>query len=343
MAIWHGVTNIDPKYPNRSVQQDGIFYVSGLAATMGFPTLKLEWSNAYATKYPYTPWGTPATLKQLVQEASMHTVLSNPAFVRYQINVFSLVVAENNPWAGTWTKAVGDAIETEMYDLAMHLFATYPTKEFVLTNWEGDWQLLNSFNPNDGIPFSRLLAYRDYQRRRQRAVTRARADSVGSTCVVRYGIECNRVLDGSGFRVVRDVVSNVPVDVISTSTYEAIEGWTQGITNQAALQADIVAKMTEVNARIRAVAPNTPIVCGEFGFPQEATYWPGTLDAAGLTQTFVQTADALGWEGEIYWQMCSNELEFPGQPRGFNLYAMNGNSDTVGAKNAIGLYYDSIL
>jgi len=341
--MWHGITFIDGKYPDRSATSDFLAYGAGLAAGLGFTTLKLEWSTYYATKYPHTPWGTPATLKALAQQASMASVLANAAFTRYQINTFSLAQPTDNLWAGQWTAAIGDSIETEFFDLCEHLLATYPGKEFILTNWEGDWQLLNSFTPNAAIPFARLQAYRDYQRRRQRAMRNARAANPSSTCELRYGVECNRVLDGSGFRLHSDVLANVKPDCVSLSSYEAVEGWTTGATTQAALEDDIAVKLTEIVRRIREVLPTTPIILGEYGWPSQASYFPAGLDIGALHAKVIDVGTALGIEGEIPWQLIDNEEETPGNPRGFNLYLRNGNSTTVGALSAAGVFYDSIL
>jgi hypothetical protein len=62
--MWHGVTIIDPKFPVRSGTNDMLPYLTGLAAGLGFDTIKLEFSVAYADKYPYTTWGTTATTLQ---------------------------------------------------------------------------------------------------------------------------------------------------------------------------------------------------------------------------------------------------------------------------------------
>jgi hypothetical protein len=323
---------------------DFLQYGAGLITGLGFDTVKLELSTAYNTiKYPNTTFtGTPSTLQQLAEQSAYHAVFSDPLIARVQINTFSLAVEQDNPWAGAWTTAVGDSIESEFYDLCVHLRNTYPGKEFILQSWESDWQLLNSFNPNDSVPIKRLAAFRDYSRRRQRALRAAIADTPESTCALKYAIECNRVRDRMSFRVVTDVLENVDPDMVSLSVYEAIEGWTQGITEQAALEDDIADKLERIVARVRAEAGNVPIVIGEYGFPQLAPYWPG-FDVGALHQVVIDTADALGVEGEIFWQVIDNEEYAPGMPRGFALYERNGNSSTVGALTESGAFYQSLL
>jgi len=347
--MWHGCTHIAGLYPLRTVQQDFLLYGADLIAGLGFRTIKFEFSIAYnTTKYPNQDFGgTASNFTQLAQTAPFATVFSDARFDRYLLSCFSIDQPLDNAWAGKWTDTVGDAVETEMYNLAVHLATTYPTKEFVLKNWEGDWQLLNSFNPSDAQRRAWLNAYLDFQRRRQRAVRAAmRVVSTGGR--VYYAVECNRVLDDYGLRVHRDVVPVIQPDMVSLSCYEAIEGWTAAggsITDQTAIEADIAAKLASIKTRLTMEGmPNgTPVFLGEFGFPQEAPYWPGTLNAVGMLGAVVTNAQALGFTGAVYWQGLSNEEYAAGAPRGFNLWSRNGNSATVGARNALGDYYAGIL
>jgi hypothetical protein len=321
---------------------DFLGYGAGRVKAIGFRTIKLEFSIAFnTTKYPNTTFGSPTTLKQLAQEAAFAAVFADSGFDRYVLTCFSITRPENNPWAYAWDDTNGDTQEQEIYDLAHHLATTYPTKEFIIQNWEGDWQLLNSFNPKGPIPRSRLYAYRDYHRRRQNAVRKALADAGQGT--VKYAIECNRVLDDYGYRVHRDVLKNINPDMVFLSSYETIEGWQQGL-NQAQLEADIAAKLTSIVNRVRAELPTTPIALGEWGFPlynpgfAAAGYNVGNLIAAKLS-----AADALGIVGQIYWQIIDNEEQSPGVPYGFGLHDRNGNSTTVGPLSAAGSYFDALL
>ena len=347
--MWHGCTHIAGLYPLRVAQQDFLLYGADLIAGLGFRTIKFEMSIAYnTTKYPNQDFGAVATsFKTLAETAPFAAVFTDARFDRYVLSCFSIAQPQDNAWASRWTDAVGDATETEMYDLAVHLATTYPTKEFILKNWEGDWQLLNSFNPADPQRRAWLNAYLDFQRRRQRAVRAAMRD-VSTGRRVYYAVECNRLLDDYGLRVHRDVIPVIQPDMVSWSCYEVIEGWTEAggsITDQAAIEADIAAKLERGKIRLamEGMPYGTPVFLGEFGFPQQAPYFPGTLDAVGMLDAVITNGTALGFTGAIYWQGLSNEEYGAGLPRGFNLWARNGNSDTVGARNALGDYYAGIL
>lgn len=346
--MWHGCAHIAGLYPVRSTQQDYLTYGANLIAGLGFDTIKLEMSVAYSSlKYANQAFGTPTTLTQLAQEAAFAATFADVRFTRYVLSAFSLTQGGNNPWAGEFNDANGDSQEAEFYDLAVHLSTTYPSKIFILKNWEGDWQLLNSFNPASSQKREWLAAYVDYNRRRQRAVRRAMRNSTSGGRVY-YALECNRVLDDHGFRVHRDVIPAIRPDMVSLSAYEAIEGWTEtggSLTEQAAIEIDIASKLERMQKRLwmAGMPRTTPVFIGEFGFPQQAPYFPGTLDAVGMLDAVINSADSLGYSGEIYWQGLSNEEYAAGQPRGFNLWARNGNSDTVGALNALGAYYSNLL
>ncbi len=342
--MWHMISYIDSKYPLRSGTMDGIAYTAGLIKSVGWDGVKLEFSTAYATKYPFDTWGTPANLKELAQETPFANLFADPALVRFQFNTFSIVNPTNNPWAGAWNKTVGDAHEQEIYDLACHLLATYNGKEFIIQNWEGDWQLLNSFHPADPIPDEVLFSYRDWHRRRQRAVTRARADTPSTSTII-YCTELNRGLDTYGTRILRDVLANVPTDALSYSAYEVIEGWHEGMS-QAALEADIEAKLTKLVALTKKHAGDTPIILGEYGWPINQGYFASLgYDVAALFAKVVSVADGLGIIGEIPWQILDNEETSPGSgvTLGFEMFGRNGNATTVGPRNEAGDFFASIL
>jgi hypothetical protein len=167
------------------------------------------------------------------------------------------------------------------------------------------------------------------------------ADNPLSTATLRYAIECNRVLDGWGLRLHRDVLENVPHDIASSSAYEGVEGW-QTITDQSALEADIYSKLTNIVGRIREHS-DAAIVFGEYGWPANAGYFPSAIDVGGLVDAVWQAGDDLGVEGEIFWALCGNEEISPGVSLGFDVYQRNGNSATVGALTEAGVFFDANL
>lgn len=347
--MWAGVPIIDCKYPNRAGTNDKFFYLRDLATAFGYTTIRLELSVAYAQKYNQTPWGTPGTMAELLAESSMDAVVGDAAIERVQFSMFSLAYPQNNPWAYHWYKSAADLLEQEFYDACVFLRDQYAGtgKEFILSNWEGDWQLLNGMTRFFPVPYLRVRTYRDWHRRRLRAMRKAIADTSGDV-TLRYALEANRVRDLYSLRLIPDVLPFIPFDpsdcLVSLSHYEAIEGWTEGINTTSALQADIVTKMTAIFNRVREFAPvGTPIIIGEYAWPALAPYFaPIGFDMIALHGTVYDTALALGCEGINYWQLCDNE-EYPppgsGQPLGFNIYNRNGNASTVGGLTDAGTFW----
>lgn len=350
--MWHGIPIIDCKYPQRSGTSDKFFYLRDLATAFGYGTIKLELSVAFADKYNHTPWGSPTTLAELLAEPSMDAVIGDADIERVQFSVFSLAYPQNNPWAYQWYDSAADLLETEFYDACVFLRDEYDGtgKEFIMANWEGDWQLLNAMTRTASVPFLRVNTYTDWHRRRLRAMRKAIADTSGDV-TLRYGLELNRARDRYSFRIVSDVLPKLAFDpadcLVSLSHYEAIEGWTEGINTTSALQTDIGAKMTDIFARVREYAPaNTPIIIGEYAWPALASYFaPIGFDMGDLHDTVITTANSLGCEGVFYWQLCDNEETSPGsgQPLGFCLYNRDGNNATVGSLTDAGTFYDALL
>src|SRR6185369_10524430 len=345
--MWAGIPIIDCKYPNRPGTNDKFFYLRDLATAFGYTTIKLELSVAYASKYNQTPWGTPGSLAELLAESSMDAVIGDASIERVQFSAFSLAHDENNPWNYHWYKSVADTIETEFYDACVYLRDQYDGtgKEFIMANWEGDWQLLNDLNRLKPVPVVRLGSYADWHRRRLRALRQAMADTAGSDVTLRYGLEMNRVRDRYSLRLVTDIMPKLTLDpadcLISLSHYEAIEGWNEGITVTADLQADIETKMQDVFDRVRAYAPaGLPIIIGEYAWPALAPYFPGSLDMIALHGTVYNKAAALGCEGIFFWQLCDNE-QYPSttDPLGFCLYNRDGDNATVGSLTDAGTFW----
>lgn len=348
--MWHGVSFIDPKYPDRSGTHDIVSYGAGLAKAVGFKTIKLEFSIAYWQKYPYQTWsGSPTSLVQLAQEPAFAAVFGDSWWDRFVINTFSLADYTNNPWIGQWYHP--QLFETEMYDLASHLLTTYPGKEFIIQNWEGDWQLLNGLGDTvahqNGVPLNRLAAYRDWHQLRIRAIRRARNDNP-STGKVLYCVELNRVLDGWGRRLLRDVIgqdSRGPIvpDRIGLSAYEAINGWLSSM-NQSQLEADIETKLTQIVGLVRKRVPGVDIILTEYGWPiYDPLFVSLGYDIPALWSKAISVAQSLGIVGGIPWELLDNEEQSPGVPRGFLMYDRNGNSTTVGPLSVSGSYFSNIL
>ncbi len=343
----HYITLIDSKFPDRTATNDIIAYGAARAKDIGFQGMKWEFSTATTTKYPGTSWvGSPSSLLDLATQPAFAAVFNDPAFEKHVINTFSLADPLNNQWSGIWNKSA--LYESEMYDCAKYMLQNYPTT-FILQNWEGDWQLLNSFQPKDGIPHTRLQAYRDFHRARIKGIRRAQADSPNAVGKVFYCCELNRGLDGWGRRLIRDVIGRdargcVEPDYVSFSAYEAVEGWLQSM-NQAQLEADIEAKLTRLVKKVKRRLPHVRIALTEYGWPTADPFFLSLgYDIGALWSKVISVATALGIEFQIPWELLDNEQVSPGVYRGFTMYFPNMVTPTVvGALNDSGNYFAGLL
>jgi len=344
--MWHGCTHTAGLYPDRSGSMDFFTYGANLVKGLGFRTLRFYMSTGYAGRdYINQTWGSaPASLVALAQKTPIADALADSGFDRYIISTFAMgqpdMAWQRDPGMGPSDFA---AEYQEVYDLVVHLLTTYPTKEFIISNWEGDWQLAGGAGRID-TPISPgvLKQYKAYHAARKRGVYDA-CRTVSGSGKVWYTMECNRVLDDFNYRMWTDVLTTVQPDMVSLTIYEVTEqGWGSG---QAAIEAAIQASLPEVVRRVRrAVGPRVPVIIGEFGWPQDEAAFNGTSPNVGqLIQKVIDVGNTLGIQGAAWWQILDNEQQSPGVPRGFGLYNRNGSSTTVGALNDAGTYYQGIL
>lgn len=339
-----GIAHVSPGYnQGASVLGDG----AATIAALGARTIKLWAAPSYATNYPGQVWGgVPTSLTSLVQLAPYAAVLASASFDRYFLGAWSFTNGVNDPWKGSLSQAQADAEYAEVYALCAHLLATYSGKDFIIQTAESDWVLINNgsqtaYDPTNTIDPKLVDRACHFYGARVRAVRDAR-QAVASTSRVFSCVEVNRVLDG-GSRVHRDVLPRVQPDVVSWTSYEAINDWIGGALSQAAAEASIAAKTTEVVRRVReamvkAQGPrgaHVPIVVGEVGWPEAHPLFGGAgYDAGAFLDAMVATAEALGLDGVNHWQLWDNEVYDappPAHPRGQAVYDAAGALTSQGA------------
>lgn len=340
MPIKPGVAHVAGLYPvSASFVTDGATAIKDLGPNS--KTIKLFLSSDYATRYPnQTGWGTVNNLVDLASSTPIATVLADSRWTDIFLNIFpwwSGFEAESltNYWVnGVTTAGVTPATywaneKTAVQNLAAHLLTTYAGtgKTFYLQNWEGDWQLLNSFVATDVPNAWWPDRMRTVFTKRLEGVHAARAASSAVGVCVKYGIEVNRALD-PGRRIHRDIFPFLQPDYVSWSAYEGtVYSDVLGTGSISLACAAIDRNMRRFHAEIRKYT-NAPILVGEYGWPEEeintTTYPPGQL-----IQQVLDTGEALGWTHALYWQIYDNEVG----PRGFYIRKPDGSLSLAGTKH----------
>lgn len=338
MTIKAGVAHVAGLYPtSSSFLTDGATEIKNLGPNS--KTIKLFLSSDYSTKYPnQTGWGTVNNLVDLASSAPMATVLGDSRWTDIFLNIFpwwaGFTESNTNYWVnGVTTNGVSPATywaqeKTAVQNLAAHLLTTYAGtgKTFYLQNWEGDWQLLNSFVSTDVPKAWWADRMREVFRKRLEGVQTARAASSATGVAVKYGIEVNRALD-PGRRVHREILPFLQPDYVSWSSYEVMTVGAVYGGSIAAAKSYIDVGMRRFHAEIRKYT-NAPILVGEYGWPEleinTTTYPPGQM-----IQQVLDTGDALGWTHALYWQIWDNEAG----PRGFYIKKPDTSYSLAGVKH----------
>jgi len=339
VTVKAGVAHAAGLYPvSASFVTDGMTAIKNLGSKS--KTIKLFFSSDYATKYPnQTGWGTVANMVDLASSTPMATVLGDSQLTDYAINVFPWWAgfeAESltNYWInGVTTGGVSPSTylaneKTAVQNLATHLLTTYAGtgKTFILNNWEGDWQLLNSFVYTDVPKAYWADRMRQVLRARMDGVKAARAASSATGVTVKFSIEVNRALD-PGRRIHREIFPLLQPDAVSWSAWEVMTDASVYTGTIAGACAVLDSGMRRFHAEIRKYT-DAPIMIGEYGWP-EAEINTTTYPVGQLIQQVLDTADALGWTHAIYWQIYDNEAG----PRGFYIKKPDGSYSLAGTKH----------
>lgn len=225
--MWVGCAMVASDYPDRTATGDMFEYSVDLIVGLGFSTTMSYSNSGFAQDYTGQVWGlTPTSMVTLMQSDPYVYLFTSSGIDRHVIQVWTFANGPASDPPGVQASSTQLQNEyTEIYNACVHLLSTYSNKEFIIKNWEGDWQLLGDFDPNINVASYRAERYAAFARVRQKAVRDARA-AVNSTSTIRYCIEANRCLDDHGYRLHNDVIPFVKPDMVGWSAYEGINYWT---------------------------------------------------------------------------------------------------------------------
>lgn len=228
--MWHGCAMVNSLYPLRTAQEDLFTYESERIALLGFDATMSYATPTYATEYLDHNWGPAVSSFAELLATPTYQKLFNIGLRRHVLQLWTFANGnDSDPPAISLTSAQLAAEYAEVYAGCVHLLSTYGGKEFVIKNWEGDWQLLAGFDPQAVVPPYRLERWAAFAAIRQKACRDATRDTP-STSVIKYCCEVNRCLDDYGVRLHRGALQLVQPDLIGWSAYEAINEWYAGWT-----------------------------------------------------------------------------------------------------------------
>lgn len=331
-----GIAHVEGDYSVDNGQSS--FLLDGIQSIkdIGALAVKLFIGDKYDAWYPETWTGSINDLTSLCQAEPLVTALDDPEIDTYYLNAFTFV---NDGTNDLWKFGFKDqpSFLQDEYDevkaLAEYLITNYEGsgKTFVLQNWEGDWSLIGSTEPEDYVPPQRTDYMIAWLQTRQRAVEDARRNLGQPGVSVLHAVELNRVVDAfhnnTIRRVVTKVLPRVRADAVSYSAYDALYDLSVGGSpyhnSYTEWRDAMVSRVTDALALIRSHAPYSTVYIGEWGIAEnEAPY-----DLVDMFNDIVTEFDAQSLFGHVYWQIWDNE-----SPRGFGLQTSGGSLSTVGSE-----------
>jgi hypothetical protein len=246
------------------------------------------------------------------REPSVKAVLDMP-FAYYHIWVYPFAYSDV-VWLDGLSREERDEEYKQVYDLATYLLKTYSGtgKKFLLGHWEGDWHLINSYNPNEEPTPTNIQGMIDWLNIRQKAIDDAKRGTKHSDVNVFHYTEANLVQKGmkGGKCLVNDVLPHTSVDYVSYSSYETIYPHMGNVGKSLHEALDYIESKLPPKAGIQGKR----VFIGEYGFSLERTKTPEKQDL--YARDVCRAALEWGCPFILYWEMYCNENP-EGKHRGF--------------------------
>lgn len=279
---------------------DRLTWGTDAAAALGTRTVRV----ALTARDDYGVNGTAVTLATIADQPAYRRLFADPRLGTYLLTTYSAGDLRD-PWRDGLDPTERWATHAETAALAAHLLLTYPTKSFVLLNWEGD-------NALRDVPAGHVAwtGYLDWVNARAGGVDTARR--VLGRNAVSSALEFNLVrhhdgapCDTGGRPCVASVVApHAAVDAFAYSAWQSLDPGTVP-TDQVGDQ--LAADLTTAHELIRTGQPDTTrsaVLIGELGAPRDAV---GECDAATRVGAAADAALAWGVGYVVAWQTFDND------------------------------------
>ena len=291
---------------------------------MGSDIIKLDLATNTSVSYGLPTFSGIDSLTKLVRDEPSYRHVFDMPFTYYVLWTYPFSTRpENSYWRWGVDSAHSSNEYYEVYNLARYLLQTYNNsgKTFLLGHWEGDWALLNGYDPSQTPSNTAINGMVDWLRVRQKAVTDARNDEPHTNVFVWHYAEMNlakKAMTG-GVTVVNNVLPYCTNDLVSYSSYDTL--------------GDPISTFTNALAYIASKAPTsgpffTNVFVGEYGFPLNDGVRT-SQQQADSSESIIKAATAWGCPFVLYWEMYDNETNAAGHLRGFWLISSSNQPQPV--------------
>jgi hypothetical protein len=261
---------------------------------LGARHLHVYLSPQYRSDYSFDDFGD-------VNYTSIAALADNPAYREMFSLPFETFILTAYTFANwTWIQSRGhsgsvpfdeDGEREEVAALARHLATTYSGKDFVLKNWEGDWQMKLSFDPNAVASEQQVGEFIRWMRARQDGVTQGRVDAGSER--VKHAIEFNLIHQAQrGLRsVLASVIPEVESDLIAYASWWSL-GRGSNVSRNIHDDVTLIRNLPGIGPR--------PLIATEFGL----SYLE--LDLQQRTTEVVEAFSQASVPIALYWEIFDN-------------------------------------
>jgi hypothetical protein len=295
-----GTQTIGPSYGHTT--DDRLIETAKVIWNMGSNTLKIALNTG---SYNISGRSYNSLLSLVRDDPSFKYVFDMPFYYYF------LWARSHSNWKDGYSEAERREDSLQIADLTKYLLTNYNNsgKKFFLGHWEGDWYLLDNYDPNFIPTDLRINGMIQWYRTRQNAVDEAkRIISYQNVEVYTYA-EVNRVVDAMNGkkRVVNKVLPYTNVDYVSYSSYDS-QMMNQNDYNN-------VLNFIEDNLPSRPGITGKRVFIGEMG-RNAMDYGFNRNQHEQVNRDLIKKSLIWGAPYVLYWEMYNNEIR-DGVQRGF--------------------------
>jgi hypothetical protein len=275
--------------------------------------------------------GAPFDLVSAASSAPYVALFSNPAIHTVLLTTYTLTDSTND-WVDGYSNAQQSAEAGAIEALATHLLTAWPSKIFVILNWEGDNAVQSALASHPAA----WDGFTTWIQARHQGVVSARAANPGSGGKIFSGLEFSLVrnastgvpCDNSANKcVISTVAPQVAVDLYSYSSWQSMGADTDETHLAARLGADLDFAYSIIHGANPSIGRQN-LILGEFGSAREVPAF-GECAAARRAKIVVDAARSWGVGEAVYWQVIDNVLDSTSTWIGFGLQKADGTNSMV--------------